>query len=264
MPRKKHSAQEEKYYTVTKFDTVFSNRLSELIKTHKKEKKISTDQIAKDLEVTARIIQLWESKQSRPDIDRLITIANYFGVTVDYLVGKDENPNAPTLEVAHITEKFGLSSKAQKSLESAIWLRKERKQIESDMAYEFKNYVSQHGTFFQSWDIIKVINFLLEDGVPVEFERLYAGKCYHQKMLDCLASYLNCKINKVYEINIMGEIKEYTPYIGSDGEKYHKPNAVKMEPQIFKRAFLDELIRSIEEREKYLLEWEALNNGEEK
>ena len=113
MPRKKHSTQEEKITTVKKFDTVFANRLSDFIKTRKKEK--STEQLANDLGVTVRIIQLWEGKQSRPDIERLIEIADYFRVTVDYLVGRSDIP-AITNEIAAACELTGLNEDAVRNL----------------------------------------------------------------------------------------------------------------------------------------------------
>ena len=31
----------------------------------------------------------WEKGHSEPSISQLITLSNYFGVTIDYLVGKD-------------------------------------------------------------------------------------------------------------------------------------------------------------------------------
>lgn len=113
MPREKHSTQEEKYTTVKVFNTIFAERLSELLKTRKNE--IGTGQLAKDLGVTRRVIELWVSKQSRPDIERLSPIADYFGVTVDYLVGRSNVP-APTLELAEISELTGLSIDVVKNL----------------------------------------------------------------------------------------------------------------------------------------------------
>lgn len=113
LPREKHSRQEEKYTTVKKFNSVFANRLSELISVHKK--KVNTDQLAKELGVTVRAIQLWENRQSRPDIDRLISIADYFGVTVDYLVGRS-HILVSTLEEAAICEYTGLDENAIKRL----------------------------------------------------------------------------------------------------------------------------------------------------
>lgn len=114
MPREKHSTQEEKYTTIKKFDTVFADRLSGLVMARKKE--IGTEQLAKDLKVSKRVIELWAGKQSRPDIERLASIADYFGVTVDYLVGRSEH-DTPTLEMAAVCEKYGLSKQALQFLE---------------------------------------------------------------------------------------------------------------------------------------------------
>ena len=106
MPRQKRSTEYEVYSTVKKFDTEFARRLSSLVKA--RQKKIGKEQLSKDLDVSKRVIELWAAQQSRPDIERLSGLATYFGVTVDYLVGKENTP-APTVKETQISDKYGIS-----------------------------------------------------------------------------------------------------------------------------------------------------------
>ena len=65
---------------------MFSERLKEL----RKEKNLTQSQLSKELNVSLGAIGNWETGNRTPDVNTLSFIANYFGVTVDYLVGKTE------------------------------------------------------------------------------------------------------------------------------------------------------------------------------
>ena len=61
----------------------FKNRLKEL----RIEKKISRKQLASDLFVSERLISYWENGARECDFEKLILIAKYFNVSVDYILG---------------------------------------------------------------------------------------------------------------------------------------------------------------------------------
>lgn len=63
-------------------------RLKEL----RKKKGISQLRLATDLNTTQNTISRYETGERQPGIDELIKIADYFNVSVDYLVGRTENP----------------------------------------------------------------------------------------------------------------------------------------------------------------------------
>ena len=63
---------------------VFSQRLLEL----RKEKGISQATLAKQLEVSFAVICYWETNKSEPTAPNLVKIADYFNVSVDYLLGR--------------------------------------------------------------------------------------------------------------------------------------------------------------------------------
>jgi len=62
-------------------------------------KKISQKKLSEDIGYAQSLVARWELEKGEPSIDGLITLANYFNVSIDYLVGKSEvsimqnNPN---------------------------------------------------------------------------------------------------------------------------------------------------------------------------
>lgn len=63
-------------------------RLKEL----RKKKGLSQLRLATDLNTTQNTISRYETGEREPGIDELIKIADYFNVSVDYLIGRTENP----------------------------------------------------------------------------------------------------------------------------------------------------------------------------
>ena len=61
----------------------FGERLKEL----RKEKNIGQIELAKQLGVGKSIISLWEKNECEPTLSKIVAIANFFGVTTDYLCG---------------------------------------------------------------------------------------------------------------------------------------------------------------------------------
>ena len=63
--------------------------LSEKLDQLRKKSGLSQEQLAEQLNVSRQAISKWESGSAFPESEKLITISNYFGVSVDYLL-KDE------------------------------------------------------------------------------------------------------------------------------------------------------------------------------
>ncbi len=61
----------------------FKDRLREL----RVEKNISRKRLAKELFVSVRLVSYWEKGERECSFDMLITLAKYFNVSVDYLLG---------------------------------------------------------------------------------------------------------------------------------------------------------------------------------
>ena len=64
---------------------VFCERLKEL----RLEKKLSCKQLEKDLELGNGTVGKWEKGLRVPSIDNLLLLADYFGVSCDFLLGRE-------------------------------------------------------------------------------------------------------------------------------------------------------------------------------
>nr|WP_325185810.1 helix-turn-helix transcriptional regulator [uncultured Oscillibacter sp.] len=58
----------------------------------RESRRIYQREIAETLGVTTRAYQFYESGRSEPNIKTLIAIADYFQVSIDYLVGRTDVP----------------------------------------------------------------------------------------------------------------------------------------------------------------------------
>ena len=66
------------------------------LKQLRKENGITAKQLAEKLQVSESTISLYENGKREPDFKMLLNIADYFNVSVDYLLGKDEQKEKPT------------------------------------------------------------------------------------------------------------------------------------------------------------------------
>ncbi len=67
----------------------FSERIIQL----KLNKKLLQKDIADAIGVTARNYQRYEKGEQQPTLPIVIKLADYFNVSIDYLVGRTDNPN---------------------------------------------------------------------------------------------------------------------------------------------------------------------------
>lgn len=66
------------------------NRLKEL----RKNRKISQDKLSQELNVNLRTIQRWENGANQIKPEKAQQLADYFGVSVGYLLGYNEEPKS--------------------------------------------------------------------------------------------------------------------------------------------------------------------------
>lgn len=62
------------------------------LKKLRKSKKISQLKLAMDLNMNQNTISRYETGEREPGINELIKIADYFDVSIDYLVSRTDNP----------------------------------------------------------------------------------------------------------------------------------------------------------------------------
>ncbi len=66
------------------------NKFSEHLKLLRTEQNISRAQLAEKLNVSTRLISYWENGQRECDFNTLLAIADFFSVSVDFLLGRIE------------------------------------------------------------------------------------------------------------------------------------------------------------------------------
>ena len=69
--------------------------LAEKILSLRTQRGMSQDDLAEKLEVSRQSVSKWETAQSTPDLDKIIKLADLFGVSVDELVRDGEAPQPP-------------------------------------------------------------------------------------------------------------------------------------------------------------------------
>jgi len=70
------------------------NRMfGDIFKELRKEKKFSQEKISEELDISSSLVSKWENHQSTPAPEILSEIADYFEVSVDYLVGRSKYKN---------------------------------------------------------------------------------------------------------------------------------------------------------------------------
>lgn len=67
-------------------ETYFGERLKEL----RAERRIGQIELSRAIGVSSGIISLWEAGQREPKMSNLILLAQYFDVSIDYLVGLED------------------------------------------------------------------------------------------------------------------------------------------------------------------------------
>lgn len=101
---------------------MFAERLKEL----RDKNKMSQVELSKILNVAKQTVSNWENGNRTPDNEMLIRIANYFDVSVDYLIGRTDCPNHSLLTTEYKNKNIELvinsknSSYSQEQIQNLI------------------------------------------------------------------------------------------------------------------------------------------------
>ncbi len=96
----------------------FNEKLIDL----RKSKGLSQDELGEKLQVSRQTISKWETGQSYPDFQRLVSLSDYFGMTLDALV-KDielQDVREKNLSEQQITEIYDDVKKAKATIKSLV------------------------------------------------------------------------------------------------------------------------------------------------
>ncbi len=72
-------------------DKIFSLRLSALRKAHN----LTLQQLGDAISLTKSAVGNLEHNRKKPSLDIVCALADYFNVSIDYLVGRSDNPQRP-------------------------------------------------------------------------------------------------------------------------------------------------------------------------
>ena len=81
--------------------------LSEKILKLRTARGMSQGDLAEKLEVSRQSVSKWETGQSVPDVDKLVRLADLFGVTTDYLLRETERASGKEAEPAELSDGAG-------------------------------------------------------------------------------------------------------------------------------------------------------------
>lgn len=93
-------------------------RLSEL----RSEKNLSQRELAKIMNVSQGTYNNWENSNTQPSIEQLIALANFFEVSVDYLIGRTDDAGTVIQNSAQRTQQevLRLFNATDKDAQTAI------------------------------------------------------------------------------------------------------------------------------------------------
>ncbi|KAB3529594.1 helix-turn-helix domain-containing protein, partial [Alkaliphilus pronyensis] len=125
--------------------------LGQIIRSLRKEKKITQEQLGKVLNVRKSTISQYENDINKPDTDMLKLIADYFNVSVDYLLGRTNSKDTlnnkkdmPT-KAYHNLDKSGLSEEdIEKVVERQFYIvlwQKYYDGVEEDLIKRAKDFI---------------------------------------------------------------------------------------------------------------------------
>jgi transcriptional regulator with XRE-family HTH domain len=125
---------------------VFGNHLKDL----RHERNITQKQLAEAVNLSERGIQNYELNSREPSMSTLIALANYFGVSIDYLVGRIQKDYLTMLEEAED--------------EYLLALVEERKKNDNGVRISFEEHLAKRGLTVE--DIEKMEDVELEYELP--------------------------------------------------------------------------------------------------
>lgn len=83
--------------------------MGQIIRRLRKEKNLTQEELAQQLNVTNQAVSKWENGDCMPDISQVVPLANVFGVTTDVLFGRIDTDS----DEAAYTQ-IGVTTKQQK------------------------------------------------------------------------------------------------------------------------------------------------------
>lgn len=119
----------------------FSDRLKSL----RKEKDLTGEQLGKIFNVTKTAVSYWESGKNFPGEDMVKKIAEYFEVSTDFLLGKSDIRNPYITEGIEVREEQEKYNVAKLDDDISIWFSKD--EYSDDLPEDVKNSMRDYLRF---------------------------------------------------------------------------------------------------------------------
>lgn len=97
-----------------------SLNIGDKISSLRKKKNWSQIDLAKEINASREIISRYERNESQPSVDMIVKIADAFGVTIDFLIGKSENASFDKETVDRINDIYKMDNSTKGVLFNVI------------------------------------------------------------------------------------------------------------------------------------------------
>ena len=71
---------------------VYRENFSAILRNFRKAQNLSLDALGKEIGISNQAVSLLEKGKRSPSFEILLALADYFNVSLDYLVGRSDNP----------------------------------------------------------------------------------------------------------------------------------------------------------------------------
>lgn len=147
-------------------DKTFSERLSKLLK-DKKEQGLIQDDVAKAIGVSRQALGKWANGETVPDIMDLKSLASYFEVSSDFLLGLSEFTNGDN-SFKDVSKRTNIPERTLYNITKLYNLGTEFPDIEVASMHKYHTFF-----FFERDDIDKIINGYI-NSIYESFENAYS------------------------------------------------------------------------------------------
>ena len=131
-----------------------NEKLGEIIARLRKEKGMTQDDLAKELNISYQAVSKWENGISSPDISNIIALAQLFGVSIDTLFGLELLPDKTENCVVDADDAI---EKVDASSEEKYMVEEER---DNDFAEEYpENFVNMQAVPWADDDTLRVVMY---------------------------------------------------------------------------------------------------------
>lgn len=133
--------------------------------------KINQQNLADIIGVSRSTVAMWETNSSQPDYDTLKKIADFFNVSVDYLLGRTDDPSPPKSPKYWALAKGGGGAQIPQSALydlSEANRAYEKAEQRDKLKLEIINFIKQHNISIDNLENYKIIIKALYEKQPQE------------------------------------------------------------------------------------------------